>query len=55
MWGHGVEPGNRDVPLIIGRLTRHPSGIDGARSYRSGRWPCRRRREQRTPAFGTDR
>ena len=24
MWGHGVEPGNRDVPLRLGRATRQP-------------------------------
>lgn len=29
------------VPLPIGRATRHPSRMDGVRSYRSGRWTCR--------------
>ena len=36
--------------VSVGRRA-NPTRIDGVRSYRSGRWPYRRRRARRTPAF----
>ena len=46
-----TEPTPSDMPCCIGRAKGQPSGIDGARSYRSGRSPRRRHRAPRTPAF----
>lgn len=49
---HPVAPsgGLGDVPWCIGRKRAKPTGIDGERSYRPGRWPRRRRRAPRIPA-----